>query len=263
MSSVAGVTERAAVAVADRTIRGEGTSEAEWAAWPGWQRGSSSLVEVMAATARLVVVAPHPDDETIGAGGLIHDAAAAGRDVLVIGVTDGGASHPGSSSWPNSRLTTQRRVERATALRCLGVQPAAIAELGLADGDVAANVDQLAECFHTLLRASDLVVSPWRYDGHPDHEATALAVATAAESIGARHRQVPIWGWHWATPSGTEIPYQNAVIYSLDDRARAAKVRAIECFVSQLRPDSSTGAGPILPRWALQRMLRDREVLLA
>jgi LmbE family N-acetylglucosaminyl deacetylase len=160
-------------------------------------------------------------------------------------------------------LIEQRRLERSDALQYLGVELSALRELGIADGGVPAAVDEIFGQLRTLLRPGDIVVSSWRYDGHPDHEATAVATGRAAATAGATHLEVPIWGWHWADPDGDEVPSANVLIYPLHENAQVAKTRAVDCFTSQLTPDPSTGAGPILPDWALRRMLRRHEVLLS
>lgn len=251
-----------AAALADRTISGTGTPEAAWRHWPGWQlAASTSLAELVSPQQRLVVLAPHPDDEVLGAGGLIRLATAAGRQVRIISVTDGEASHPSSPDWPIDRLRRARRTERAEALSLLGVPATAVTELHLPDGTVSASPATLAEQLIDLIEATDLVVSPWCYDGHPDHEATAVAAAWAVQARSARHLQVPIWGWHWARPDRDELPVAGAVLLELDENALIAKRNAVARFRSQLQPDSSTGAEPILPDWALQRLLRRHEVL--
>jgi LmbE family N-acetylglucosaminyl deacetylase len=83
---------------------------------------------------RVLVVAPHPDDEAIGAWGLMDWLRARGAHIAVLVVSDGAASHPGSPSWPTARLVAERRRETLRALRRLGVVPPDIAFLGLADG---------------------------------------------------------------------------------------------------------------------------------
>ena len=62
----------------------------------------------------LVVVAPHPDDETLGLGATAAQLAASGVDVQVVSVSDGGAAEPGatavaadSSGIPATKRTTQ------------------------------------------------------------------------------------------------------------------------------------------------------------
>ena len=52
----------------------------------------------------LVVLSPHPDDETLGCGALLHDASSQGVSCHVVCVTDGSRSHPNSIQWPAPRL---------------------------------------------------------------------------------------------------------------------------------------------------------------
>ena len=52
---------------------------------------------------RLVVVAPHPDDEALGAGGLLQHMTRIGVEAMLVAVTDGEASHPGGVSGMTSR----------------------------------------------------------------------------------------------------------------------------------------------------------------
>ena len=67
-------------------------------------------------TGNVLVIAPHPDDESLGCGGLLSMLAAAGRSLHIVFVTDGGASHPHSRTWSRSRLALQREQEAAEAL---------------------------------------------------------------------------------------------------------------------------------------------------
>lgn len=79
------------------------------------------------------MVAPHPDDETLGAGCLLHEAARLGARCAVICLTDGGASHPGSRLWPPERMARAREAELRAAVAALA-PGAAVAALGLPDG---------------------------------------------------------------------------------------------------------------------------------
>lgn len=246
----------AVAATADRTIAGEGTPETAWQDWPGWRRGRRrAIARLVPDGNRLVVVAPHPDDETLMAGGLVHDAVRAGRRVLVVAVSDGEGSHPGSARWPVPELRAVRAAERHSALAELaGASDVAVVRLGLPDGGITA--DAVRPRLVELMARTDTIVVPWRYDGHPDHEAVAEAALALAD---ARILQAPVWGWHWATPDRGELP-EDPLLYPLDAAAHAAKVRAVEQFVSQLQPDPSTGADAVLPGWALRRLVRTTEV---
>ncbi|HTZ42978.1 MAG TPA: PIG-L family deacetylase [Jatrophihabitans sp.] len=254
------MTGRPAAEFADRRIAGTGTGERAWHGWPGWRTGTAAgLAELVPDGARLVVVAPHPDDETLGCGGLLHDAARAGREVRLVAVTAGGGSHPGSTRWPPAELVARRRAERAAALARLGLPGCPVHELDLPDGAVTRHRDELAGAVRALCRPGDVLVAPWRYDGHPDHEATAEAVLAAAPA--GTVLQVPIWGWHWARPEAGQLPERPLLFAPAPDALRA-KRRAVAEFTSQLSADPSTGAAPVLPSWALSRWLRGVEVFL-
>ena len=81
----------------------------------------------------LVVVAPHPDDESLGCGGLIAAATTDGIPVRIVVVSDGAGSHPNSVSYPPARLRHLRESETLTAAAELGVAADAVAFLGLPD----------------------------------------------------------------------------------------------------------------------------------
>ncbi|OHV34222.1 hypothetical protein BCD49_24760 [Pseudofrankia sp. EUN1h] len=196
---------------------------------------------------RVVVVAPHPDDETLGVGGTLALLAALAVPVVVVAVTDGEASHPGRAD----ELRRIRVAERAEALRRLGLAGTEVHRLGLPDGGVSATA--VAARLRPLVTAADLVLAPWRRDGHPDHDACGTA-ATALVPPD-RLRSYLIWAWHWASPA--DVPWERALRVPLGATAAAAKRAATRAFVSQLEGDR-----PILAPATLARLLRCDEVLL-
>jgi LmbE family N-acetylglucosaminyl deacetylase len=209
---------------------------------------------------RLLVIAPHPDDEVLGSGALLYLARRAGREVAVVLVTDGSASHPGSSVWPPDRLGPARVQETCAALHELGLAPAALTLIGLADGRLARQQADLSRAVLRTLQPDDVVVTPWRYDGHPDHEIIAEVVLDALHVQPASHLEVPIWGLHWARPEDDVLPWSRAVRLHVDPTVRARKEAAVARFTSQLHPDPSTGRDAVLPCWALERLVSDEEV---
>lgn len=127
---------------------------------------------------RAVVVAPHPDDETIGAFGLMRRLSRAGARVTVIIVTDGGASHPGSQAWPPERLKLARRRETLAAARLAGVFKGSVRFLDYPDGSLTALGPAGLRSLARRLAAGprpDLVARPSLADAHPDHAAVARA----------------------------------------------------------------------------------------
>lgn len=248
-------------AVKPRTIEGQGTPEARWQAWFRHSPAPSTTVDaLMAGLRRTVIVAPHPDDEMLGCTAVLRHCVLWRRPCLIVSVTDGGASHPGSSQWPEHQLTQARIQESRQALSLLA-PGAQVLRLGLPDGRIAQHSARLQAWLEQLLQPSDALLCTWREDGHPDHEATGQACALAAGRIGCRLVELPIWAWHWAEPGDARVPWHRAAAIALPPDALALKQQALACFHSQLRPDPSTGQDAILPPWATQRLLRPFEVV--
>ena len=128
---------------------------------------------------RVVVVAPHPDDEILGVGGSLRSLARTGAELEIVSVTDGESSHPGSVAMRPAELARARTAETGAALRRLGVHPQ-VTRLGHPDGSVAAHLDQLTAQLADLLDEDTVCLSTWRHDGHPDHDACGLASLAAA-----------------------------------------------------------------------------------
>jgi len=146
------------------------------------------------------------------------------------------------------------------ALARLGIASRAVTRLGIPDGGVAAAETQLCERLATLFQPGDVVLTTWRHDGHPDHEATARACAEAAARCGARLLEAPVWGWHWSAPGDGAMPLARAARLALAPQVVARKRSALLCFASQLAPDAATGAAPILSAHALERLLHPFEL---
>lgn len=244
-----------------RHIAGAGTTAAAWRHAPELAAApSTTLDRLVPPGTRVVVVAPHPDDEILACGALLYMLAQRGDAPLVVAVTDGEASHPGSPDWPPARLRAQRSHETVAALACLGLAQPRIERLGIPDGGVAAAEPVLATRLGALLRPGDLLITTWDHDGHPDHEATARACAAAAREHEARLLQAPVWGWHWSAPGDGAMPWSHARKLALPAEAVERKRAALACFTSQVEGDASTGAAPILPAFAMERVLHPFEL---
>lgn len=148
----------------------------------------------------ILVIAPHPDDEVLGCGGLLAACAAAGVKAHVAILTDGSLSHPGSATWSQRRVAARRAVEAVSAVERLGLSRRALTLLNLRDGRLLFESAEMARASGALSRlvrrtgARTIFVS-WRHDPHPDHIAAALIanhVRRAAPHLRLLH--YPIWG---------------------------------------------------------------------
>jgi LmbE family N-acetylglucosaminyl deacetylase len=209
-----------------------------------------------------MVVAPHPDDEVLGAGGLLQAVRAQGIPVEFVAVTDGEAAHPGAFPGEMNELRSVRRQEVAFALRRLGWEVPAVTRLGLPDGRLEWHASDLVRRLGGRLGPDDLVLAPWWHDGHPDHDACGRAARIAAASAGARVLGYLVWAWHWSDPNGADLPWDGCRRFELSRRMAARKRWATEVFVSQTQPFGPGGNGPVLPSPLLRRFWRRFEVFV-
>jgi LmbE family N-acetylglucosaminyl deacetylase len=198
---------------------------------------------------KTALVVAHPDDETIGAGGQI--AKLTGLRVLV--VTDGAprdlADAREAGCDGREAYARLRRRELEAALAIAGVGSDRIHSLGVADQEASIDMRGLALRIADRLRelGSRLVLTHAYEMGHPDHDATCLAVHAAAGLLPAPPRIVEFPSYHMApdggfrvgafppgTPEGTVVP--------LGPTARATKRRMLAAHASQARTLSMFGA---------------------
>ncbi|MGJ0118668.1 PIG-L deacetylase family protein [Williamsia sp. MIQD14] len=230
--------------------------------WRDWLVTRDLPALDLAAPTRMLVVSAHPDDEILGAGGLIAARVADGGGVTVLCLSDGAASHPGSPTVSPDDLARIRRAELEASMAEVGVDH--VLHVGLPDGELS---DRTAELEDAVIDAigtfggHDLVLAPWRGDRHPDHEAAGWAAATAAVRTGSVFAEYPVWMWHWAAPGDPAVPWERAHAHALSDEAHAAKMRAVAAFASQiadLSPDPADRA--VLPPPILDRLTGRTEV---
>jgi LmbE family N-acetylglucosaminyl deacetylase len=222
-----------------------GTDDSVWRAAldaaPSWQPASG----------RLLVVSPHPDDEVLGAGGLIRQWTDAARPVTVLSVTDGEAAYP---DWCG--LDRVRRAELRQALSTLCAAPLISVGLSIPDGRVGEQTEVLRAALAALCDADTTLIAPYEDDGHPDHEAAGRVCREFARSQGMAIARYPIWAWHHSTPAGMPVQWGR---FALPPRARSAKLAAARCFGSQLRPARRT---PIIPPHVLAYFSRPYEAFV-
>lgn len=173
--------------------------------------------------ANVLIVAPHPDDEVLGCGGMIQKLKESTIDVFVLFVTKGDASHPKSMKYPPEVLAKIRKQEAIDCCSILGVPEEKVLFLGLADGTLN-NFSENQK--HTVaLKINDLLTKysistmllPWRRDPHPDHRASYTMAKMAAEKLKERIFiiEYPIWLWKNSEPK--DWPSKDEVeIYKLN-----------------------------------------------
>jgi LmbE family N-acetylglucosaminyl deacetylase len=193
---------------------------------------------------RALILAPHPDDESIGCGGLIAAACAAGTPPVVLILTDGAASHPGSLTFPSARLRAVREAEALAATGILGLPAGNLRFLRQPDTGLAASGDVI-ETVLAIARDAPcgIVIGPWAGDPHCDHEAAAAIAHAVAIRAGLPLLSYPVWGW--LRDGGALLDEERRHGWRIDiSSVMDRKARAIAAHASQhggLIKDSPTG----------------------
>ncbi|MCS5722299.1 bifunctional PIG-L family deacetylase/class I SAM-dependent methyltransferase [Herbiconiux sp. CPCC 203407] len=250
-----------------------GTPETEWLEAIEGHEPVELQEGMFAEIDHLVVLAAHPDDETLGAAGLLARAYAAGVRTTVLVATSGEASHPDSSTHRPDELARLRETETTEAVAL--VAPGATVEFArLPDGGLSHAVPALRERLETLVGvggegdsgsrgARVLLVSTWAGDRHPDHEAACEAAATVAGSRGLWHLAYPVWLWHWAAADDPVVPWDSFVSVALDPEIVDAKLRALALHTSQVSPLSGLpGDEVLLDEGMLEHFARPFELFI-
>ena len=134
---------------------------------------------------KVLVLAPHPDDETLGCGGTIARLTSAGAEVHLVVVSDGGkiSLPPGDK---HTDIIEVRKKESEEAAKVLGIQQTHF--LGYPDGELRGFSDKIGrDILHIIERFKpEILLSPSPLDHHDDH----IAVSKVAEGLARRHGKI-------------------------------------------------------------------------
>lgn len=226
----------------------------------------------------VLVFAVHPDDETLGAGGLIQKALKSGSEVRVILVTNGD-----NNPWPQrfverhwkitaedkQRWGKRRREEALAALALLGVQADQVFFLGLPDQGLTSLLNLGSDSIEERIVAEiaewqpSCIVVPALQDKHPDHNAFGLMVELALDRLSPEQTRPQIL---YYLIHGKSL-YAPACSIELSDDELERKREATVCHATQMalcrnrfmryaaRRENYLGA-PMLDSYQLQHPVR-------
>lgn len=146
-----------------------------------------------------LIVAPHPDDESLGCGGVIALLKRHGLSVSILVLSDGTQSHPNSKKFPPNKLRKLRESECLNAAAILGLDPKNdVTFCRFPDTQVPGEGSEnfksavsKVKLFLAIKKAQTIFV-PWRRDPHPDHRASYQLIIKAKDQ---NHKifEYPIW----------------------------------------------------------------------
>ena len=221
-------------------------------------------IDMLAPSGGLLIIAPHPDDETLGCGEALAAASEAGREIGLILLTDGEGSHRNSKTYERDALVRLRREELGSALAILAPhRNIPVMRAGLRDGR--SSIDQLG--LHRLQRIvafgasidASAIWTTWEGDPHCDHKTAAELGRSLAKELNARLWRYPVWGRF-----GHQGQVPANLRQSTDRRFADRKRSAIATYRSQttfLIDDDPEGAS--IPREILDHFADHPEIFIS
>ncbi|MBB3033544.1 PIG-L deacetylase family protein [Alteriqipengyuania lutimaris] len=188
-------------------------------------------LEALAPPGRLLIIAPHPDDETLGCGMALAAALAGGREVTILLLTDGEGSHPNSRKFGTARRVAARAAEFENALTALAPDKSIrVVRAHLPDGKTTDEsapqiVDRLLE---RRCANFESIWSTWVEDPHCDHRTAAIVARMLSDLSNAALWSFAVWGRFGERP----VPDRLGMFF--DSRFHRAKRDAMDAYVSQM-----------------------------
>jgi LmbE family N-acetylglucosaminyl deacetylase len=195
---------------------------------------------------RVLVLAPHPDDEGLAAAGLLQRAALVGARVHLVFATNGDnnvwAQRYVERRWQiaeSDRLRwgelRKREVRAAIQAMSLG-KKTSLRFLNLPDQEITSLLRKVPARLSAILREEidqfkpTLMIAPSVYDAHPDHSSFSVAIGLALER--SEHPSTRCYFYIIHPPR--QMPRSQIRALRLTDGERHKKRAAIDCYRSQL-----------------------------
>lgn len=206
---------------------------------------------------QIVIIAPHPDDEVIGCGGLIIRLVTDGRLPHVIVMTGGEESHRSCCELSVKDLKQARRKLTDDALRMLSIDRNHIHVFDFPDGGISADDPEMTKLKELIDEINpDTVFVPHWGEGWPDHVMAAKIVKEIAPKQAAIYEYC-VWMWYYNVWRG--LDWKNAYKLKMTLREHQLKLEAMDAYTKPLAPCGKPWSG-VLPKIFMQANSRDTEL---
>lgn len=196
---------------------------------------------------KVLIVAPHPDDEALGCSGLIQRMIENGKQVHVFILSGGGKSHQSCCHIDESILIDSRRNLSRKAAEILGLPLNQLHLLDYPDGHISFNNPE-TQRLQTLIEkiSPDAIFVPHKGEGWNDHIEAGKIVREIirTKSTPIQLYEYCVWFWYYNT---WNIDWKNAFVLKMNQKEHRIKLKTIDAYVKPLAPCGKPWSG-VLPR---------------
>lgn len=206
---------------------------------------------------KIVIIAPHPDDEVIGCAGLIQALVERGTPPHVIIMTGGEGSHRGCCEVSEERIIAERRQLALKVAGFLGIPISHVHFFDYPDEHVSidhSETEKLRELFAEI-QPKTFFVPHWG-EGMPDHLQTAEIIKDLMKDKKVSIYEYCVWMWYYNV---WNLDYKNAYIVKMDRTMHERKLHAVEQYMTPLAPCGKPWSG-ILPKPFLKAARWNKEL---
>ena len=202
-----------------------------------------------------LIVAPHPDDEAIGCGGLIARLCAEGQPPHVVVMTGGGGSLRGYSDMPESEVIKARRNLTLNSAKELGLPKSNIHFLDFVDGHIGDRPESEMRRLKDLIEQlkPDAIFVPHSGEGWPDHINTRQIILNFQFP---KVYEYCVWMWYYNV---WNLDWKNAFQFRMTDSEHVAKLKAVDAYIKPLAPCGQPWSG-VLPKPFIKANTTRREL---
>lgn len=180
---------------------------------------------------KVLVLAPHPDDDVFGCGGALAKHRDQGDEVRIIYLCDGrSGTKRRTTEIVQEELKKNRRAEAVAATEILGIPAGALSFWSYQDGHLTANKTTTKALTQVIADFMPRIIyAPHPLDNHPDHEATAAVLFQTLQAISGEDLQAEIWSYEVWQPTFANRLLDIADVQTHKEAAIAAHESQLKC----------------------------------
>lgn len=218
----------------------------------------SLCIKPLTPVDKILIIAPHPDDEILGCAGLIQKSLEENHRVDVIIMSGGGKSHSGCCNITTDELIRNRRSLSKNAAGIIGLPDENLYFLDYPDGNIDYSNEETKQLKKLMSDINpDMIFIPHQREGWSDHIQTAEIVkklVTGKESV--KIYEYCVWFWYY---NYWHIDWGNARILKMDKEQHLKKISAIDAYIKPLAPCGKPYSG-VLPKVLIKANKWNREL---